>query len=114
MDERGEIATFHASVDSQFAFLASHDFDVAVRTSITDRFGAVCFHGPHGEIVISWDAYDGGLEVTVNGRNLWEMLVESSDWHLPGYQASTIETMQRGLERVARYLSANLITALHT
>ncbi len=108
MDAVGEIGTFHASVDDQFAFLTAHGFIVMKRTSIADHYGAVWFQAPHREIMISWDAYDGGLEATVNGRNLWEMLVESGDWPRPGYQASKVETMQRGLQRLARYLSANL------
>ena len=110
MDTFGEIATFHASVDDRFAFLAAHAFNVVKRTSIADRYGAVWFQAPHREIVISWDAYDGGLKATVNGRNLWEMLVESGDWPRPGYQASKVDTMQRGLEHLARYLSRNLTT----
>ncbi len=107
MGAENEIAKFHASVDDRFGFLAAHGFDVVKRTTIADRYGSILFKGPYGEIAISWDAYDGGLEATLNGANVWEILVASGDWERPGYQGSTVEAIQRGLDRIARYLSAH-------
>jgi hypothetical protein len=105
METENRLAAFQRSVDERFLpFLTERGYSVVERTSITDRYGAVRFKSAKSEVNISWDTYDGDIEASVNGCDLWKMLAASGDWARNGYQGFAVEAMERGLDRLAQFL----------
>ena len=102
------IAEFHAAVNDRFGFLFERGFVVTDAQSLGDRYGSVAFHSPTVDIEIGWDAYDGCLDVDMNGKNVWYMLREAGVWNLPGYAGYALDSMKHGLDRIADFLKARL------
>ena len=114
MEADNRIAIFHASVDERFAFLAGLGYKVVERRSLTDRYGSVRFKSENSEFQISWDAHDGDIGATIDGRDVWEMLVAAGDWRGNGYQGYAVEAMQHGLDRLATFLCSHPETLQHS
>ena len=106
MATTNRILAFHTSVDERFAFLAKCGLSLAERRSVGDRYGAVRFNSPYTDVAISWDAYDGNLEATINEQDVWDMLVDNGEWRGRGYQGFAVDAMQHGLDRIAKFLSS--------
>jgi hypothetical protein len=106
MNPQDEISLFQDAVDARFGFLSALGFQVDDRESIGDRYGSVRFRSSGVVFEIGWDAYDGDIEAKLNGRNVWDMLVERGLWQRSGYQAAEVSGMKRGLDRLAAFLSS--------
>jgi hypothetical protein len=107
METDNRIAAFHAAVDERFAFLAELGYKIVERRSLTDRYGSVRFKSESSEVQMSWDAYDGDIAATIDGRDAWAMLVAAGDWRGNGYQGFAVEAMQHGLDRIATFLRSH-------
>lgn len=111
MQNQGRIPQFHSAVDERFAFLLTLGFRLADRASYGDRFGRVQFTSGAVELHLSWDAYDGTLEATLNGTNLWPIVTAQGLWDAgrfsDGYAGAAIESMQHGLDRIVTLLQAH-------
>jgi hypothetical protein len=61
-----------------------------------------------GAFEISWQTYDGSLEVETNGSDVWAMMGAEGLWYPErGYQGYAVEAMQHGLDRVANFVAAH-------
>ena len=106
------IPQFHAAIDERFTFLLNQGFRVADRTTYADRWGRVQFERESTKVYLSWDAFAGGeLEATLDGANLWPLVVAEGLWdagrHQSVYMGYAIEAMQHGLDRIAALLRAH-------
>lgn len=108
MEFESRLAEFNITVDRCFAFLSQYAYRQADTVSYCDRFESVLFDAlDRPSIYISWDTYDGSLNVELDGRDVWSMLAANGLWHAGrGYQGFTVEAMRHGLDRIEEFLMA--------
>lgn len=94
METNKRVSAFHAAVGKNFSFLSGFGYRLVERKTIADRYGSNRFVSEDGDVIFSWDAYDGNLEASIDGHNLWDVLRANGEWDRSGYQAYAVPSMQ--------------------